>query len=78
MKQRVIRVCDGSFTGRNGEEVSGKYIYVVPVEVAQGAFPERIFLTDNRLDGVQLPYVGQIIYVFRNFYGRIVDFVPAA
>lgn len=77
MKQRVIRVCDGSFTGRTGEEVRGKYIYVVPVEAAQGAYPERIFLTDDRLDGVQLPYVGQTIYVFRNSYGRIVDFVPA-
>ena len=77
MKQRVIRVCDGSFTGRNGEEVCGKYIYGVPVEAAQGANPERIFLTAERLDGVQLPYVGQTIYVFRNSYGRVVDFVPA-
>lgn len=69
---KIIGIRPTSFKGDNGENVSGKNIYLTfPLEKGEGLGAERIFLTEAKLS--KFPYqpkVGDEVSVSYNRYGR--------
>ena len=75
-KVKVIKVKQADFEGDDGKQVTGQYVYVVPVEGNDE--PRRLFLSDARLlDLDHVPVVGDEVYLFASSMGRIVDIVKA-
>ena len=75
---RILKVCPGSFEGSDGKDVTGTYVYLVPVNTRDGSSPERVFLTDEKAAGMEYtPKPGDHVYLFKNGYGRVIDMVRA-
>ena len=78
MGVKIVKVCPASFVGDDGKEIEGSYIYVVPSSNQANAQPERIFLSDDKLAGMAYePKYGDIVYLFRNGFGRVIDILKA-
>ncbi|MDD3346432.1 hypothetical protein [Oscillibacter sp.] len=74
---KVIKIEPASFTGNDGKEVVGSYFFLVPSDPTQGK-PERAFLSDEKAAGLSyVPKYGETVYVFRNAFDKVVDFVKA-
>lgn len=74
MGLKIIKVVESSFTGDDGTEVEGTYVYLVPTDAKSGTQPERVFLSTERLSSMDYkPKFGDTVYLFRNSYGRVVD-----
>lgn len=74
MGMKVIKVMESNFTGDDGKEVQGIYVYLVPADPKEGGQPERVFLSNERLLGMSYtPKFGDTVYLFRNGYGRVID-----
>ena len=70
--QKIFRVESASFIGDDGIEVTGKYVYLIPSS-GQGQ-PVRKFFSNQVLSGLSYaPCEGDVVYLFDNGYGRIVD-----
>ena len=71
---KIVKVLPGGFTGDDGTEITGTYVYLVPSDSKSGAQPERIFLSEERLAGMEYtPKFGDTVYLFKNSYGRVID-----
>ena len=76
MEQKVIKVAPYKFTGDDGKEMSGLFIYLVPADPSSSGRPERIFMGDKRLENIGCkPMKGDTVYVFRDNNGKVVDIV---
>lgn len=74
MGMKIIKVVESSFTGDDGKEIQGVYVYLVPADAKSGGQPERVFLSDDRLATMgYTPKFGDTVYLFRNGYGRVID-----
>lgn len=75
-KMRILKIVEGAFEGDDHKEVKGMYIYLVPTD--EGGAPERIFLTDDRYASLSfVPKFNDVVYIFRNGYGRVIDILKA-
>lgn len=75
MEKKLVQIREGSFTGNDGAEVSGVFLYLVPTQPGDGE-PERIFLSQQRFGQLSVrPRLNDLLYVFRNDLGRVVDIV---
>ena len=74
MGMKIIKVVESSFTGDDGKEVQGVYVYLVPADPKDGGQPERVFLSHDRLATMgYTPKFGDTVYLLRNGYGRVID-----
>ena len=74
MGMKIVKVAASSFTGDDGTEIKGSYVYLVPTDGKDGTQPERVFLSDERLASMEYtPKFGDTVYLFRNGYGRVID-----
>jgi len=69
---KIIGIRPSNFKGDNGDDVSGKNIYLTfPLEKGEGQGAERVFLTDAKLNKwTYQPKVGDEVNVSYNRYGR--------
>lgn len=76
MGMKIIRLADGSFVGNDGQEVYGMYVYLVPT--GTGGEPERVFLSEKKMEAFDYkPVVGDTVFVFRGRGGSVVDMIKA-
>jgi len=69
---KIIGIRPRSFKGDNGDNVSGKNIYLTfPLEKGKGLGAERVFVMDDKLSTwTYQPKVGDEVNVSYNRYGR--------
>lgn len=71
MEVRIKKISAAQFTGDDGKEVVGQYIYVLPVG---GGNMKRMFFSADRLLNMEYePVVGDKVYVVENDLGRAVE-----
>lgn len=69
---KIVGIRPSSFKGDNGEQVSGKNIYLTyPLEKGEGLCADRVFVTDGKLnEWAYKPRVGDEVRLAYNRYGR--------
>lgn len=76
MEQKIVKVAPYKFTGDDGKEMSGMFIYLVPADSSSFGKPERIFMASQRLENIGYkPMKGDTVYVFRNDDNKVIDIV---
>ena len=74
-EMRIIKIADAAFEGDDKQEVTGKYVYVVPAKGSVGQ-PERLFISDDRLAKMEYkPIKGDTVYVFRTQRGGVQELI---
>ena len=78
MGMKIIRLADAAFVGDDGQEVLGMYVYLVPTATPGTAQPERVFLSEKKMEDIDYkPVVGDTVFVFRGRGGSVVDMIKA-
>lgn len=74
----IVGVRSSSFTGNDGEQITGKTIYfTVPLEKGDGVSAERVFLTTEKLLKCQYdPKVGDDVHIEYNRFGKCSGIYP--
>ena len=54
------------------------YVYLVPTTTAGTGQPERVFLSEKKMEDIDYkPVVGDVVFVFRGRGGSVVDMIKA-
>lgn len=78
MGMKIIRLADAAFVGDDGQEIQGMYVYLVPNGNGSFGQPERVFLSEKKLEDIAYaPVVGDVVFVFRGRGGSVVDMIKA-
>lgn len=69
---KIIGIRPSSFTGSNGETISGKNFYFTyPLDTGDGCGCERAYLTDAKLSQLEfVPQVGDEVVLDYNRFGK--------
>lgn len=75
----IIGIRPSSFTGNDGQVVTGKNIYLTePLEQGEGLSADRVFVTDAKINKwTYKPKVGDQVTVLYNRFGKCDSIVSA-